>query len=222
MVMPAKTDAYLIQIVDAALADATVRAGKHLVCRPGCSQCCVGAFAINALDARRLRLGYEDLERRDPARLERVQERVKAYVERTQSSFPGDPGSGILGRSPKAQADFEEFANEEACPVLDPHAGTCDLYEYRPMTCRVFGPPVRARSLASDADASDPEVPGSVGLGVCELCFIDASPEEIAASELVADPDDFEAELLEKLSDGGGTPGETTVAYALSTRIPAK
>jgi Fe-S-cluster containining protein len=213
-VIPAKTDADLIQIVDAALADATVRAGEHLVCRPGCFQCCIGAFAINALDAQRLLLGYEEIARRDPARFGRVQERVKAYVERTRSSFPGDPGSGILNSSPQAKDAFEEFANEEVCPVLDPDAGTCDLYEFRPMTCRIFGPPVRARSGDAGADDSEPE-----GLGVCELCFTSASPEEIAAAELVADPEDLEAEILERLVNESGGRGETTVAYALSTRL---
>ncbi len=45
----------LIQIVDAALASAVARSGPHLVCRPGCSQCCHGVFQITALDAQRLR-----------------------------------------------------------------------------------------------------------------------------------------------------------------------
>ena len=45
----------LVQIVDASLADAARRAGDFLACRIGCTQCCHGAFAINALDAARLR-----------------------------------------------------------------------------------------------------------------------------------------------------------------------
>ena len=40
-------DSHLIQIVDAALADATLRSGKWLVCKPGCTDCCHGIFAIN-------------------------------------------------------------------------------------------------------------------------------------------------------------------------------
>src|SRR6266849_9800536 len=56
----------LIQIVDAALADATRRSGEWLVCRPGCTQCCVGVFAINRLDTVRLQQGLADLEKTDP------------------------------------------------------------------------------------------------------------------------------------------------------------
>src|SRR5437868_13103620 len=55
-------DHELIQIVDAALADAARRAGDWLACRPGCTQCCIGAFAINSLDAARLRAGMSEVQ----------------------------------------------------------------------------------------------------------------------------------------------------------------
>jgi hypothetical protein len=54
----------LIQIVDIAVADAYQRGGPHLVCKPGCSQCCIGVFPIAHEDAARLRLGlalFEEL-----------------------------------------------------------------------------------------------------------------------------------------------------------------
>jgi len=47
----------LIQIVTTALASATARGAHHLVCRPGCSQCCIGVFPIAQQDAARLREG---------------------------------------------------------------------------------------------------------------------------------------------------------------------
>ena len=83
----------------------------------------------------------------------------------------------------KAEKRFAEFANDEPCPVLDPETGLCDLYDARPMACRTFGPPVRAEG----------------GLGVCELCFHGATDAQIAACEMVADPDDLESKLLRKL-----------------------
>jgi Fe-S-cluster containining protein len=111
-------DAALIQIVDAALAEAARRSGPWLVCRPGCTQCCLGPFAINQLDARRLRQGLEALAGSDPERAARVRERARAYVE----------------------------SDDEPCPALDPSTGHCDLYAARPLTCRTFGPPVRCGS----------------------------------------------------------------------------
>ena len=54
-------DRELVQIVDAALVDAAAKAGAWLVCRPGCTQCCYGAFAISELDALRLADGMAAL-----------------------------------------------------------------------------------------------------------------------------------------------------------------
>ena len=190
-------DRELVHIVDAALTDAARQAGSWLVCRPGCTQCCVGAFAINALDVARLREGLARLKRSDPDRVERVLLRARAYIERVARQFPGDPDSGLLDESEQGQARFLDFGDEEVCPALDPQSGTCDLYEFRPMTCRVFGPPVRNESG---------------GLGICELCFHGASKGEIAACEMKPDPENLEDLLVTELGDNS----KTLVAFALA------
>ena len=192
-------DGALIQIVDAALADATRRSGKWLVCRPACTQCCVGVFAINQLDAVRLQQGLADLEETDPQRAARIRERARASVERLAAEFPGNAKTGVLREGQEAEERFAEFANDEACPVLDPETGLCDLYDARPMTCRTFGPPVR-----SDG-----------GLGVCELCFHGATDQQIAGCEMVADADDLESKLLRKLEKTRGPRGRTVVAFCV-------
>src|SRR5258706_4666959 len=138
---PLAKDRALIQIVDSALADASQRSGKWLVCRPGCTQCCNGAFPINQLDALRLRRGLAHLAMREPGRAERIRERAREAVARLSRDFPGDPVSGILDEGYDAAERFSDFANDEPCPVLDPETGNCELYESRPMTCRVFGRP---------------------------------------------------------------------------------
>lgn len=191
-----------MQIVDAALADATRRSGHWLVCRKGCSQCCIGAFAINQLDAARLRQGLTELERHDPKRAARIRERARISVVRIAGDFPGDPETGILAEDQEFEDRFLDFANDEPCPVLDPETGECELYAWRPLTCRVFGPPVR----------SGPEG----GLGVCELCFQSASPEEVAACEMQVDPDNIETTLLEQVKRETGVQGKTLVAFCLT------
>ena len=197
-------DAQLIQIVDAALADATLRAGSHLACRPGCTQCCHGAFAISPLDALRLRTAMAELAVNQPAQAAAIAERANTYLAEFGPSFPGNCETGILGDSPEAEAAFEDFANDAPCPVLNPESGLCELYAARPMTCRVFGPPVR-----SCQDAASEE-----GLAVCELCFTDASPEEIAAAEMIV-PYAEEQSLLDQLKQEQPTSGDTIIAYCL-------
>ena len=142
MPLPAR-DSELVQIVDAALADTARRAGDFLACRIGCTQCCYGAFAINALDAARLRAGMSALRSAQPALAAAIERRARAWLAEHGSDFPGDGEAGLLGTSDADRAHFEEFANDDACPALDPATGRCDLYAWRPMTCRVFGPPIR-------------------------------------------------------------------------------
>jgi Fe-S-cluster containining protein len=188
-------DPELIQIMDASWADAARRAGAHLACRPGCTQCCHGPFPINALDAARLREGIEALRTADPETAAAVEHRARQWIDTWAPHFPGDAQTGILASTEAAREPFEDLADNAPCPALDPETGRCDVYAWRPMTCRLFGPPVRQESGA---------------LGCCELCFTQASNEEIAACEMQV-PHDLESSLLEELGDAF----ETVVAYAL-------
>jgi Fe-S-cluster containining protein len=197
---PSSGDHKLIQIVDAALADTKRRSGDWLACRKGCTACCIGVFAINQLDVARLQRGLSELAARDSARAEAVRKRARAAVTLLSTDFPGDPATGRLGHTKKERQRFETFANEEPCPALDPVEGTCDLYEFRPMTCRTFGPPMRVEG----------------GLGVCELCYQGRSEQEIAACEMVPDPDDLESRLVREVERRSGKSGETIVAFALA------
>ena len=210
-----KNDQKLIQIVDAALADVTRRSGKWLACRPGCTPCCIGVFAINQLDALRLRRGLAELERSAPDRAARVRRRAREAVVRLSPEFPGDRATGVLDEGDEAAQQFAGFANDEPCPALDPETGYCDLYESRPMTCRVFGPPVRAE-IGPGELGGDKVAIGEAGLGVCELCFRGATIEEVAACELKADPDDLESALLEELEKSTGARGNTIIAFCLA------
>jgi Fe-S-cluster containining protein len=190
----------LVQIVDAAVADAYRRGGDHLVCRPGCSQCCIGVFPIAQQDAARLREGLAVLTHNDPERAANVRERVVTSLHRLDPWFPGDLADGVLAEDHETSMLFEEFANDEPCPALDLEHGTCDLYEHRPVLCRTFGPPMR-----TEED----------NLATCELCFIHASTEEIAAAELDPAIPVREAASNEDFNATYTLRGETLVAYAL-------
>ena len=187
----------LTQIADAALASASARSGPHLVCRPGCSQCCIGVFPIAHQDAARLRQG---LAASTSSRAQSIRARVAQSLTRLDPWFPGDRTTGILAEDYEQTILFEEFANDEPCPVLDPVTGTCDLYDHRPILCRTFGPPMRTEEG---------------NLATCELCYIHATTEEIAACEL-----DPAFPVLEEQSNAAydathNLHGQTLIAYAL-------
>ena len=192
---PPARDTELVQIMDAALAGAARRAGPWLACKPGCTPCCHGAFAINALDVARIGAALRATE---PAVAAAARTRAEAWVAEFGPEFPGDAATGVLGVSDEEQARFEEFANDAPCPALNPATGLCDVYDGRPMTCRVFGPPVRMESHEGS------------GLGCCELCFVGAGEAEIADCEMPV-PHQLESEILAELGD----TRQTVVAYAL-------
>jgi Fe-S-cluster containining protein len=148
----------------------------------------------------RLQDGLAQLEASEPERAARIRQRARESWEHIKSEFPGDVQTGILGDDDAAAADFEQFADYEPCPALDPDHGTCDLYASRPITCRIFGPPVRSEG----------------GLGVCEICYHGASADEVAACEMKLDEaNQLQAELVSEL-DKKGHCGKTIVAFALS------
>jgi Fe-S-cluster containining protein len=189
-------DHQLVQIVDAATVDATRRSGDWLKCRPGCTQCCIGVFPITQLDALRLRQGLADLELTDPLRAGVIRRRARESMDRLKPGFPGDPQFGQLDED---NPSFADFANDEPCPVLDPTTGTCGLYEARPMTCRVFGLPIRSTD----------------GIGVCDLCFDGASNGEILHAELDVSWTSLEDSLSAAAERVLGRTGSTVVAFAL-------
>ncbi|MBS1872249.1 MAG: YkgJ family cysteine cluster protein [Acidobacteria bacterium] len=192
--MPPLDDSRLVRIVDAASVEAARRSGAWLQCCPGCTQCCFGPFAINVLDALRMRRGYDQITQDDPARAARLKSRSLAWIARNVDAFPGDRDTGVLA---EADPDFGGCGEDDACPALDPDTGLCELYESRPMTCRTFGPPART------ADGA---------IGVCELCFDGATDDQIAACLVDSDAGAVEAELLERAGDRR----QTVVAYCLA------
>jgi len=178
------------------LADATNRAGEWLVCKVGCTQCCHGAFVLSPLDVLRLHAGMELLRASNPELAAEVTHRADMWIVEHGPEYPGSLETGLLGNTVEERERFESFANEAACPALCPTTGGCDVYAWRPMTCRVFGPPVRMGDGAA--------------LAHCELNFVGASQEAMAACEMPL-AYDLEADLLTEIP----SQGETVVAFAL-------
>ena len=85
------------------------------------------------------------------------------------------------------------------CPALDPSTGYCDLYDARPMTCRIFGP------VTQMEDGN---------LGACELCYDGATEEQMKECAVEVDSEGLENELVDDLAEQG-LSGTTIVAFAL-------
>ena len=195
-----RADRDLVDSVDAVLAGAARKAGAHLVCRAGCSECCYGPFPINRLDAFRLQEGWRALRQRDPEKAEAVMARTRAAVKGMTGDFPGDGTKGRLGGDEEAEDQFFERHAGEACPVLDPATQTCTLYEHRPVSCRIYGPPLRVQGEE---------------LAPCRLCFTEADEKTIESCRVEPDPHGLERAILQRLKRDGGDDRETVIAWAV-------
>lgn len=193
-------DAEMLRRVDAVLREAAVLAGERWACRAGRTDCCIGPFPINLLDARRLERGLRALEASDPQRAAALLARAHDTVERLRPDFPGDLAAGVLDDDEQRQEAFFERHGALPCPVLAPGAGTCELYEHRPWTCRTFGPPTRV---------------GDEKLPQCPYCFAPCTDAEADAMRVEPDPEGVEDAILDALEREEGVTGETIVALAL-------
>ena len=191
-----RADRRLLQVIDEAMAEAAARAGDRLACRPGCTECCHGPFPINGLDARRLVRGLAELAALDPERAAAVVERAHEQISLLAPGFPGDPETGVLADSEGADPYFSHHASLP-CPVLDLATGRCDLYAWRPLSCRTFGPPVRI---------------GASALPPCRLCFQGSPDEEIEACRVEPDPHGVEDRMVRRFD----ADEETLIAFAVA------
>lgn len=181
------------------LAAAVRRAGRHVTCRLGCTECCSGPFDITLLDAFRLRRGLARLAKRQPEVAAAVAARARAQWAEMAAAFPGNSASGRLSVDEAARRRFFAAFEEMPCPALAPARGACELYDSRPVSCRTFGLPMRC---------------GDQLLPPCRLNFTAATGEEVASAAVDPDPGDEEGELLRCF---WGEAGETIVAWALAT-----
>lgn len=192
-----ENDQQLLRVIDDAWQQAAALSGPLLACKVGCTECCHGPFPINMLDVWRLREGLRQL---PPDRAERIRLRAGGAWRRMSPEFPGDPATGVFHEDGEAEIQFSTKFAHEPCPALDQRTGACELYAHRPLSCRTFGPPVKA---------------GPEHLPPCRLCYQGASEHRINACRVEVDPDMMEDAILCDLEQDGGPYGQTVIAFVL-------
>jgi len=200
-----RADARLLERLDIEFGRAARLAGAHLVCGPGCAECCHGPFPITPLDVRRLARGLDRLAREEPLRAAAVRARALRSVAALREGYPGNPETGRLEAGESGLDRFFERHQDLPCPALDPVTARCDVYAARPVSCRTYGPPARF------GDEVTPP---------CRLCFRDASPDEIDRCRIEPDREGLEERILAGMGVPAGEDWETLIAFALAGGRP--
>jgi len=196
-----RADAELLDVLDAVFSNARRRAGRWLECRPGCLDCCHRPFPITRLDVHRLRRGLGELAANESDRAKAVHRRAVRAVEVLADGFPGDAANGRLAREVSRLDRYFERHATLACPALDPETRTCDLHPWRPVSCRIYGPPVRFGTTAAPP---------------CDLCFRGAPPETVERCRVEPDPEGIEDAILARMGVAAGEDWGTLIAHALA------
>lgn len=117
-------------------------AGLHpsaINCGSGCSECCRALFDITLLDAFYLKWGFDRL---DPAIKGAALVKARERLVSLQKLWPDFSEPYILNYRPEEEWTILMPEDDEIpCPLLC-EDGTCPVYDFRPMTCRLHGLPL--------------------------------------------------------------------------------
>lgn len=197
-------DSQLLRVIQDSLDEAFRRSGSWLLCAVGCSFCCTeGPFPITLLDAERLQRGWRALAAADPERAARIRNRAdEAFAKIASLQYPGNTETGCLEGAGAEEDLYHNRFKGIPCPVLDLETGACQIYEHRPVCCRVHGP-----ALSLDGSPIKPCVLNYQGASEPEIeqCRVDISPGRVAEA------------AFEEFVAHGGAPGRTIISYAVSS-----
>jgi Fe-S-cluster containining protein len=197
----ARLDEELLARLEGGFLRAARRAGRWLLCGPGCGDCCSGPFPITRLDARRLREGWLDLAASRPERAAAIRRRARRAVSALRERYPGDPATGRPGDDARALDRLLEAHAALRCPALDPRSERCELYAARPVACRTYGPPL--------SFGGEPVPP-------CPLCFRGADAATVERCRYAPDATGLEEAILARMGVAPGREWETLIAFVLS------
>lgn len=128
----------------------------NLPCRRGCSRCCLGPFAITSLDVAVLQRGMDSLV---PSVRLAIASTARSQVTAFEAAFPRLKDDSVLDRWSDREVDrLVERFRDLPCPALA-EDGSCRVYAFRPVTCRMMGIPVESDGLVAGACEVQTAVP---------------------------------------------------------------
>jgi len=122
----------LLRQVDGSFVALRDKFPNEVCCRPGCDDCCHACFSVSCAEALLLRhalTGLSDSQKKQLVKRAETAENEFHVLENKIRSQRPDAKKEIVGTF------------RLRCPLLVPGSCQCLLYDYRPITCRVYGLP---------------------------------------------------------------------------------
>lgn len=127
----------VIAEADAVFGKIREQAGERVRCHEGCSDCCYALFDLTLIEA--LYLNHQFNRKFSGLARTRVLERADA-ADRTIHKFKHRMFKASQEGMTTTDILREAAATKVRCPLLN-DGDLCDLYEHRPVTCRIYGVP---------------------------------------------------------------------------------
>lgn len=129
---------------------------EAIPCGRGCCECCVGIFPITRLDANELRRGLATMPANER---DAIIARAAHQVNLIEARYPGHHSTPYLDAWPDTTIDamVEQFGHLP-CPALGSD-GTCQVYAFRPITCRTMGIPSESNGMVEGACTVQTAIP---------------------------------------------------------------
>lgn len=127
----------LVAASDAAFDRVKMAHAECVMCREGCADCCHAVFDLTLIEALyinyRFRQEFKGDERVDLEEKANRTDRLMAKIKRRAQEE-------LLAGKPEAEILTDLARERVRCPLLNAR-DLCDLYRYRPLTCRFYGIP---------------------------------------------------------------------------------
>ncbi len=127
----------LVAGIDAVFSSVVGKFPEQVMCRTGCSSCCHALFDLFLVEALYINRKFTELPK------ERQVEILKRADFADRKSYKLKRDLAKRARSGENQSELLQYAAElrVRCPLLDDDQ-RCALYNFRPLTCRLYGIPV--------------------------------------------------------------------------------
>lgn len=140
----------LVSMVDGVFKRVKQEHGDQVKCKTGCSDCCWALFDLTLIEAIYISTKFRELLK--DADREEILERANR-ADRKIYKIKRDANKFIQMGKNEVEILAKVGAERVRCPFLSLKE-TCDMYDYRPITCRLYGIPTSINGMSHSCGMS--------------------------------------------------------------------
>jgi len=134
----------LVGLADSAFERVKSENGDLVKCKSGCSDCCHALFDLTLVEA--IYINYRFIEAVAGKKREQILERANS-ADRKIYKIKRQAHKALMNGENEVKILADVGAERVRCPLLD-EKEMCELYQHRPITCRIYGIPTVIQGMS--------------------------------------------------------------------------